>query len=487
MNGYRSFMDRQSISETGHRRLLDLEPPKKAQRKGAKIMTFGTLAACAALIIGIGVNTLAPESPDPVAAVNSTQPPSVSIADDHAGFVAVGPDDGAKLMFPMIAGVDYADVTGEPQLCVNRVYLEGSFSVPLDRADIQKLFWGPAGKPAAENPKTDPGDFPVMLMNWAGYTITGGATYDGSGDLWELYVQGVKGEDSFTLRAAPGRVPPSCVAAKGAVTTDVHGVQVSGWYQSEDRDGDGAVEHVCTSEFLANGVGFHFENVGSGGMKAGGDVADDLGGARVFNARAVTQLCYKDGFYLDQFAHTDNIPSWAEENYDALSQALAGAENFALGHPEADFLAYLPAQGPQGYGEFHGRLSYQEGTRKQLSFRWTRGYDDVSVEVSLPEGDSNDWLLADLVDVAVPESYDWRLYDGPICDAVPEQYQSAFYKPVFRAEDMSLEVVQARMNAHDTGGQICHFYVLFDNGAVVSYDCAGVTAQYVWSLVEATL
>ncbi len=131
MNGYRSFMDRQSISETGHRRLLDLEPPKKAQRKGAKIMTFGTLAACAALIVGLSVNTLAPEGPAPVANANVTPTPSAPIAEDWAatdfhGFTAAGPSDGAKLMFPMIAGVDYADVTGEPPVSVNRIYLEGS-------------------------------------------------------------------------------------------------------------------------------------------------------------------------------------------------------------------------------------------------------------------------------------------------------------------------------------------------------------------------
>ena len=63
----------------------------------------------------------------------------------------------------------------------------------------------------------------------------------------------------------------------------------------------------------------------------------------------------------------------------------------------------------------------------------------------------------------------------------------AFYKPAFRAKDMSFEVVQARMHGHDTGGEICHFYVIHENGVVVGYDCSGVTAQEVWDLVEPTL
>ena len=87
----------------------------------------------------------------------------------------------------------------------------------------------------------------------------------------------------------------------------------------------------------------------------------------------------------------------------------------------------------------------------------------------------------------MPESYDWRLYHGPISDTVPEEYRMSFYKPAFRAGDMSLEVVKARMRDHDTGGEICHFYVLHDNGTVVGYDCSGISAQQVWALVEATL
>jgi len=490
MKHYQTYLDRQTVSAETHDALLHLETPQKA-RKGGSYMKFGALAACAALLIGLGAK-LWPAAPEPtpgptVPAVVSTPQASMAadVGDgDHAAFTAAGPADSSKLMFPMIAGVGYADVTGSPELAASLALPEGSFSVPLSKEDIQKLFWGPEGKPAVDNPKTDPGDFPVMLMNWAGYLISGGATYDGNGDLWELWVRGEKGEDSFYLRAAPGRIPPTCLVEDGAVVTDVSGVEVSGWYRSYDNDGDDVVEHICTSQFLANGVGFRFENVGSGGMKAGTDVADDLGGAKRFNQMTVTQLCHTDGFYLDQFAHNDDIPSWTEENYESFADALAGAENFAFSHPEADFLSYLPTEGPKGYGEFHARLSYQEGVRKTFFVRWTHGYDDVEVDVHLPEGGE---IFPEAVDVAVPESYDWRLYDGAICDVVPEEYQADFYKPAFRAQDMSLEVVKARMRSKDTGGESCNFWVLHADGTAVSYSCSGVSAQYIWGLVEATL
>ena len=92
------------------------------------------------------------------------------------------------------------------------------------------------------------------------------------------------------------------------------------------------------------------------------------------------------------------------------------------------------------------------------------------------------------IDVSRPETYDTRLYEIPWCDSVPEEYISYFLStPVFRAEDMSLAVVEARAVPHDTGGERFEFDVLHESGAVVRYSCDGMTARQVWELVEATL
>ena len=70
---------------------------------------------------------------------------------------------------------------------------------------------------------------------------------------------------------------------------------------------------------------------------------------------------------------------------------------------------------------------------------------------------------------------------------MPEEYQADFYKPTFRAEDMSLSVIEARMTAKDTGGSACRFSVLHENGALVGYSCDGLTAAEIWALVEPAL
>lgn len=480
MNAYRAFMDRQHLSETAHRRLLELETPAR-KRSPHRWRQWGVLAASLALVLGIGLFALPPDPacldciPSNASFAPASQAPSQT---PGGGFTAQGPADVGKLAFPAVFAVDYADVTDVPQVATSIAFPDGSFTVELSKEDVLKLFWGAEGKPAVENPKTDPGDFPLFLMNWQGYAISATAVYDGQGDLWQLAIQGEKGEDSFTLLAAPGRIPPTCVVEDGAVVTTVLDTEVTGWYRSYDQDGDEVIEHVCTSEFLTKGVGYRFENVGAGGMRAGDDEATGLGGAKRFNAMVVNHLCRIDGgLYLEDIAHTDDIPAWLEERFDTLAQA----------RDQAAFAPYLPKEAPAGFGEFDAHRSYQEGRRDWLTVRWSRGYDDVEVTVWRSEDPQGYPQSEQAVDINVPESYDWRLYDGPICDAVPEEYQMDFYKPAFRSEDMSLEVVQARGHEKDTGGMAYRFFVRHPDGTVVGYDCSRVSAEYVWSLVEATL
>ena len=151
-----------------------------------------------------------------------------------------------------------------------------------------------------------------------------------------------------------------------------------------------------------------------------------------------------------------------------------------------EFAPYLPAENMPGYGEFYGRLSWQEGSYHDLFVRWSRGYDDVEVAVCrCPEKGCS------TVDVAAPEQYDVRRYDIPWSESVPEEYRDTVYDPVFRAEDMSFSVVQARtLYRNDTGEgrkASIRLGVLHPDGTVVRYTCKGLTAEQVWVMVEPTL
>ena len=84
-----------------------------------------------------------------------------------------------------------------------------------------------------------------------------------------------------------------------------------------------------------------------------------------------------------------------------------------------------------------------------------------------------------------------RLYDVPWSESVPEEYRGTVSRPAFRAEDMSLSVVQARVLDRDDAGEgrtvSIRFAVLHPDGTLVKYICKGLTAEQVWAMVEPTL
>ena len=374
MKYYKSYMDRQQISPAVHKTLIHLETRKKSGRLWTK---YGALAACAALIIGVGVWRL---TPSPARAPTQSgsqltldhsgalqdhplQPDAAQSGAADPGFVVNSPVEGDKLMFPMIPSIDYPDITDQPDVAASRAYAPGSFTVDLTKGDIQTIFWGPEGKPASDHPKAEQGDLPWMLF-WDGYALYGRALYDGQGQLTELTLWGEQGQASFDLELRLGALPFTCCIDlnRGDQTSEFNGVQVAGWSQTYDRDGDGQNDYICGSEFMTkNDIGVRFVNQNSL-MRAeyvqDGDM--DLGGAQTFNALFVRQAL-TSGLYLDHLKTADSVPAWRDEEFFTLAQA----------RQEADFAPYLPAAEPEddsayaGNKDFYGRLSYQEGSQNR--------------------------------------------------------------------------------------------------------------------------
>ena len=148
----------------------------------------------------------------------------------------------------------------------------------------------------------------------------------------------------------------SCLVEPDRATTDVWGVEVTGWGRTYDRDGDGVEDSICGSEFMAGEVGVRFETV------VPANAAGDPGGAsRLFNTLLVRQALSQDGgLSLEALMTAEKVPAWRMEEFSSLEEA----------RTEAAFAPYLPRTAPDGYGEFSGRLEYQEGNYNQL---WVRG------------------------------------------------------------------------------------------------------------------
>ena len=496
MKYYKMYMDGQEVSPELHARLLSLEGERRpAPVRSAPWVRWGAMAACCALVAGLGLWRYAQPAPavreDPAGdgsqGVQSVQPePPLTQGE---GFVIAGPEGsagecweygpsagdgsgsagGCWVNFFAVPYINYQNVDGKLALdgTPSLEMMEGSFSEPLTLEEIQEIFWGAGGKPEGAE-----GDLPWTL-SWEGYTVKGSALYDKGGDLLWVTLEGEGGDRRFTLTLRPGELPFNCCLYSDLETSDVYGTPVTGWSWSWDLDGDGTEETwECVSEFMAGETGVRF-SVQVPGNQAARD------GAVFLNSLLVRRTLSQDGgVYLNHLLTAAQVPAWREAEFSSLAQA----------RQEEDFTPYLPEKDFTGYGEFYGRMTYQEGSEHTLYLRWSWGYDDVSIRVELPEGET---VWGNVVSVDEPETYDLRLYPIPRADSVPEAYRETVDNPVFRAGEMSREVVEARAytpsERGDTNSLRIDFSVLHPDGALVEYSCEGLTVEQVWEMVERTL
>lgn len=482
MKAYKAYFDKQTLSLSAHDKLMALgEVP--AMKKPIHWQKWGALAACCALLLGIGAYAMQsrPAPMPPVAEqtpCDSTGPSAPTPALDapdptEDGIVISSPAEGQSFFY-FIPALNFRST--EEDGAASIAVPNDAFYVELTLSDLQTIFWGPGGKPEGSRTELDQEDLPWSLF-WDGYTLHATATYDGEGELWMLYVYGRKGMDDFMLYITPGRLPPQCLREEGGETADVNGVAVASYYRAYDRNGDGLTDHICTSEFLVDGYGYRFRNVhtddGEGEKKAAET-------ARLFNTYFVMRAAqFADTrLYFGDVAQADRIPARRSEHYTDYAGLLA----------EAMFVPYLPQSGPGDMDSFEGWLTYLEGWCNTASAVWfdSESNQRAAVYVYFPER-AEEHIP---VDVTIPESYDMRLYPGAWYDQVPEEYRKEFRQPTFRAEDMSLAVVEARWrewSEKGSSGMLCNFKVLHGNGVLVSYELEGFTAEEVWTLIEPTL
>lgn len=138
---------------------------------------------------------------------------------------------------------------------------------------------------------------------------------------------------------------------------------------------------------------------------------------------------------------------------------------------------YLPLSLPEGYVYENGNL--QEESRA-IYVTWTKGMDYISIRVSRLEESQ-----VAFADITRPELYDVNLYEIPYGDTVPEEYRETFDQPVFRREDLTLELVQMRMkvisDSGDTGMPRGNFSVFYEDGILVEFNGRG-TPQSIYDM-----
>lgn len=114
---------------------------------------------------------------------------------------------------------------------------------------------------------------------------------------------------------------------------------------------------------------------------------------------------------------------------------------------DPDFGKWFLQDVPAGYQK-ETMLRYKDYYSDCLYGFWTKGYDQLRWEVSkLTEEDK-----ARITSVDATENYDLSLYPIPRADSVPEELREIVDDPIFRIEDLTLDII------------LCRYYEVYDRG-----------------------
>ena len=471
MDNYKHYMDRMEPSPALHQRLMDMQSDQR-HRKNQNIPWKATagLAACCALVLGLAgysisrhfhpsaavpLDTQQPATQMPVStpaettqnAVTTLEPPTempvpvpdivvdLSATSFTVEHPAVPPEDNG-IQYPALSYT----IDGAPALAL----MEGSHGEDLTRADILQIFWG-----VVPDPYKETADMPSELC-WEGYTVQGSATYLADGSLYQVGISGTKGAQSFSLSLTPDTMPLACGIYPESAVQEIHGITVRTHAYGDNTE----------AQLMPHSVGVRMVSTG------------DPTVCNALIAWATQEDC---PISLEHLLVPDFLPFWKSAEYASLAEVRAA---------EADFLPWLPADVPFADWAFTARMTWQEDMEHTLFLRWLRGYDSNTIIISLPQPGED---LPVPVDAGNPASYDRRLYDQPYSETVPEEYwDSVVNTPCFRAEDITLDIIQIRGFSKDTGGTSYRFQVLTSDGTLLSYGLSGITAEEVLDLVRQT-
>ena len=470
MEHYRSYMNRVKLSSEEHRALMDaLEGKGQPARRKPSPARWVTAAACLVLVCAaaFGVWRLAglpggDTDPDrlleDVPGTTGTLSPDVgsteSVPPEPDSEYVLSPEDpfdGQPHSSFNIQGVEYGDA---PEICASIAYPDGWFEEQLTRTQMVELLAGPGAE-----------DAPWSLY-WVGYDITGKAVYDGEGNLWQLWLNGVSRSNEhngFTLTVRPGDYPLTDMIAPDQTSTELNGVMVYGSKIGRyGWDDSGEMGYIYEITMMSGEAGLNFE-------------------ARQLEEEDAACLCTQAAnTFAGTKLHLDSLLTYGGEIPDWGSERPTWEEAMA----DEKFGDYVPTDVPSGF-TFENAWREWGQNRNYLFLRWTGYYTNISIDI----WDASTWGDFPITDPADREKYDVSLYTIPYADSVPEEYQQEFGRPVFAIEDVTPEVIAARMRwVDDDSGDVDSwrgdFSVYYESeNVVVQYDLDGVTPQEAYDLI----
>ena len=250
MKQYKEYMDKITVSDTLHQRLLELNAPEK---RPVPWKRYAAAAAALVLVAGLGVWGMT-RSHAPTAEHGGTPEiadvgkPDIAVEDpnevESTGMKSIGGYETTHdemISYFMLPSIDYGMSDTRSEMALDWDLPAGSTRRDLTQADIAALFG------QEENLS--------LHLDWKDYDLTGWAGWLEDGSLWGVFLNGYKGEmDHFEFAfTTDGSIPPACIAYLDGVENNLWDTAVTAYgFDSE---------HGCDRRvtFVKDGLGYRFD------------------------------------------------------------------------------------------------------------------------------------------------------------------------------------------------------------------------------------
>ena len=282
-----------------------------------------------------------------------------------------------------------------------------------------------------------------------GFKIT--ATVNYSSENGKASVFDVKARDESengggtTITFAPGQIAECEIWDAGTETSYVHGIPVTA----------GVYYSMFTAEFKLEDIAFKVS------------LNDDNSDRGLERLTAIVNAIITNGAPDMSVFNNPVIPT-LRDDIITLQQA----------YSDPDFGAYMPKKIPDGYGlEGAARIINQE--TNGLFVTWSRG---LSVNV-WHIFKATDYELERIVSANEHEKYDMSRYPVPHYKSIPDELWDVVTEPMFRAEELTLDIIRARAYKSGRSGAEWHinFNVLYGD-TVVRLNANGITPEQAWEM-----
>jgi len=486
MKGYRKYMDSRTVDQQLHEKIMQkvMENPKpvsteqdnkalqksnkgSAEQSRKKSFVWPVMAAACAAIIFFGVWLI---------------PGLLSDSDGGGDFSANQPNgqyNGSGV--PYSDGSHIVDENPEPAPNINMhalVFNEGdhamsasrfaaSFAHPLTDEQFSAIF-----------PSLDGSRFETRVSYWL-------PQEEHLPIFAEVFAIDLERHVSITAAEAVTSFANPFDTPEELQISYVHGVEVIAFIRETELDFSrfGSVSMVCEdtgvaindnfpmqvfeilvrAEFVLGGVGYNVQYFGVGGREASKEALTAI----------VNQIIY------------GGEPDWSVLADPVVPELLNEIITLEQAQADPDFGAFMPANVPQAFRFDSARRTLNQWDNA-IRTHWHRypTFDNISWAVQEP----TEHDLAVIVSTNDRHKFDVSLYSIPWFLSVPDEVHMYFQNPVFLAEEMSLEIVQARARwadgerGQDAGWRIDSFGVLYGD-VLIRVSASGLSPEQLWEML----